>query len=199
MERARGGRVVTVSGAHGFLVTRNVIPFAHIDCDPRGYKTEQMGAPHADVRYWIASCVDPSFIDRLDKYDVSLFHMWSGDESAPILDEIEPGSWCLAGGSSVGLRAISLLYSLGYRTFDIHGMDCSFEDVTHAGPHLGKRQEVMDVWIDGRWFETSPQLVAYARQFFDLIKQYQATFRLHGDGMLQHMAKTSQKETVNHG
>jgi hypothetical protein len=44
------------------------------------------------------------------------------------------------GGSSVGMRAMNVSAALGFRRFDIHGMDCSFTNNRHAGAHTGKDQ-----------------------------------------------------------
>jgi hypothetical protein len=189
---AKDADVFSVSGAHKFLIDRGVVPYAHIDCDPREHKARQFGDPHRLVRYWLASCVHPAFLDRLEGQDVSLWHLWNGDETMPLLDELEPGEWCATGGGSVGLRALTLLYALGYRDFEIHGMDCAYlgHDTRYAGKHLGKSHHDMRVRCGDRWFDTSASLVAYAQQFF-LTRQAlkDATIRFHGDGLLQHMVR----------
>lgn len=195
---AEGADIISVSGAHAFLIERGVTPDAHIDCDPRPHKTRQMGAPHAEVNYWLASCVDPSFIDRLAGHDIALWHLWNGDPSLPLLDRIEPGEWMVLGGGSVGLRAVMLLYALGYRTIDIHAMDCSFSgaDEPYAGPHFGKPHHRMRVKSGDRWFETGAALVAYAEQFFEMLPCLKgASIRLHGDGLLQHMCRIGKENS----
>lgn len=191
-EQALGHHVISVSGAHAFLVDRGIIPYAHVDCDPRPHKTALMGRPHAGVAYWPASCVHPSYLDRLVGFDVSLWHLWNGDASAPVLDEVEPGAWALAGGGSAGLRALALLYALGYRWIDIHGMDCSQGETTHAAPHSGKPQATIDLRCGDRWFKTTGALASYAQQFFDFKRRLpDVTCRLHGDGLLQHICRIS--------
>lgn len=193
--RDRGGAVFSVSGAHKFLIDRHIIPYAHIDCDPREHKAKQFGEPHGWVEYWLASCVHPAYLDRLDGYYVSLWHLWNGDESAPLFDHLAEGEWAVTGGGSVGLRTLMLLYCLGYRDFEIHGMDCSYADgEKYAGQHFGKPHHDMRVKCGDRWFETSASLVAYAQQFFITRSvMHDATVRLHGDGLLQHMVRLQQE------
>jgi hypothetical protein len=60
-----GQDIFSVSGAHRFLIDRNIRPVAHLDCDPRAHKAEQIGEPHRDVQYWLASCVSPKYLDKL--------------------------------------------------------------------------------------------------------------------------------------
>lgn len=190
----RSSLVISVSGAHKFLIDRDIVPFAHIDCDPREHKARQFGAPSPDVFYWLASCVHPAFIDRLKGHSIALWHLWNGDESKELLDAIEPGEWLVQGGGSVGLRALMLLYCMGYRDFEIHGMDCSYADgQKYAGPHLGKPHHDLRIKCGDRWFDTGASMVAYAQQFFiTRAVMHDATIRLHGDGLLQHMVRTQQ-------
>lgn len=185
--------VFSVSAAHAFLIERGIIPFAHIECDPRAHKAVQMGEPHAAVEYWLASCVHPDMLDRTDGHPVSLWHAYNGEDTRAHIGSLEPNQRVVVGGGSVGLRALSLLYYLGYRRFVLHGMDFSFTDAgeQHAGPHAGNPMHQIPVLLNGRVFQTSPALVSYFKQFF---KQWQAMspdveFTLFGDGMLQHALK----------
>lgn len=180
----------TVSAAHRFMVERGVPPKAHMDCDPREHKARQIGAPHADVEYWLASCVHPSYLDLLGGHAVKLWHAYNGERSMEIL-EWEPDQRMVVGGGSIGVRALSLLYYLGYRTFSIHGMDCSFKDGAHyAGEHLGRPKDVIPVRVGERQFETNAAFVVYARYFLNQRRwMCGASIRLHGDGLLQTMAR----------
>lgn len=190
------GDLFTVSAAHGFMVERNAIPFAQIDCDPRPHKAAQFGTPHHGVKYWLASCIHPDYTDRLVGHSISLWHLHNGEESANNIWSIEPDAWLCVGGGSVGLRSVSLLYSQGYRHFEIHGLDCSISDdgEYHAGNHLGKKQENFRIRCGDRWFVSTLSLVDYARQFLDDLRLWPgATFRVHGNGLLAHMIATREK------
>ena len=189
-----GSDIFTVSNAHDFLIGKGVTPAVHMDCDPRPHKCA-MVTPIRACKYWIASCVDPSYIDHINGHDVTLWHLHNGPETqaAFFADEIfEPGEWLVIGGGSIGLRAISVLYSQGYRTIAIHGMDCSYGDQSHVAPHTGKTREALNIRCGDRWFRTNLSLVDYARQFNDDMRLWpNAKILLHGDGLLQHMNKES--------
>lgn len=190
--------IVTVSGSHQFLIERDLIPDIHIDSDPRRRKAEQFGYPHKAVKYWMASCVDPYYLEILNGCNVTLWHNHNGYESERFTWELEPDAWLLVGGGSVGLRAVSLLYSQGYRNFEIHGMDCSFrgtkeQNEQHAGPHLApKPKAMMEVVCNGRKFISNPSFIDYARQFLDDQRLWPgARFVFHGDGLLQEMVRVA--------
>lgn len=191
--------VVCVGSSHKMLVDAGIIPYACIDCDPRQRNVDQLGEPHPWVRYWLASCVDPSYTAKLAEFDVSLWHIHNGSASEEFVWSIEPDAWLLIGGGSVGLRSISLLYAMGYRSFDIHGMDSSYsDDVEHAGTHLApprKPDQILRVQCNDRWFTTNLSLADYARQFLDDQRLWEgAVFRIHGDGLLQEMCKSAAQQ-----
>lgn len=187
---ASKGDVVTVSAAHEFMITRGIVPVFHVDSDPRPHKAKHIRRAQTATKYRLASCVHPDLIDRLDGYDLALWHALSGDEYDDRLEEIEPDTWGVAGGSNVGLRAIVLMYMLGYRAFDIHGMDCSFTDggsTQWAGQHAGRTKAILPSLCNG--FHTSALMVEYAREFFQTkARMPDAQFTLHGRGLLQAMA-----------
>ena len=185
--------IYCVGAAHDFLIERGVIPYASIDCDPRARIVDQI-TPHRSVRYWLASCVDPSYLRKLRDNDVALFHLHNGPASADFVWELEPEAWLLVGGGSVGLRTISLLYARGYRHFSIHGMDSSYADENqYAGEHVPQKpKDILNVRCGEKWFRTNPSLVDYARQFLQDLRLWEgSSFEFHGEGLLQEMVKCS--------
>lgn len=172
---------------------------AHLDADPREHKALQIGECDTRVEYWLASCIHPTFIDKCDAAGatVKLWHAYNGQESLETLAlKSERRQRMIMGGGSIGLRALSLIYYLGYHDIVIHGMDCSYgvDGADHAAEHLGKKYAPTDVYIGGRSFLTTPALITYARYF---VKQMQwmpgTSVQLRGDGLLRHQWELSQK------
>ncbi len=192
---ANGQRtLVSVSGAHDFLIKEGIIPHFHIECDPRPHKTDNLTLPDKRVKYYIGSSCHPSFFDRLADQDVILWHVSESSHNMKLVDDCgEKVETIVSGGGSVGLRAIPFLHHLGYREMHVFGMDCSFEDEGEkqwAGPHAGKKQDITTADAGGRIFVTSPTLLAYAGHFFDILKRLpdiHAT--VWGDGLLPHMCR----------
>lgn len=186
-----GVDIATVSIAHKFMTDMNCCPDIHIDADPRAHKAGQIGEPQERVEYWLASCIHPDYLDKLEGYKVKLWHAYNGEESR-VATEWEPRQRMIVGGGSVGLRALSVLYYVGYRKFVVHGLDGSHsqESDQYAAPHHGPLKQEIEVRVGTRWFKTSPPLMVYSRYFFKQIEcMKDADIQLRGDGMLQHMLK----------
>lgn len=198
-EAARGDCVViSVSGAHDFLIANGITPDYHVECDPRPHKADNIERAVAGVQYLIGSSVHPVLIDKLlaGNADVRLWHVSTPEHAARLIEELnEPGNTVISGGGSVGLRSVPLFYAMGFRDFSIYGMDCSFETeageiVQWAGKHAGKRQDACEVSCGDRLFISSPILLTYATSFFEMIQRTSdITYRLYGDGLLQSMCR----------
>ena len=68
----------TVSGAHDFLLARNVVPHYHTDIEWRDHKVKFIHQLHPEVHYVIASTVDEAYLTRFTTEHVSLVHVDSG-------------------------------------------------------------------------------------------------------------------------
>lgn len=189
------GPVMTVSGAHDFLQGKGVIPDWHVDCDPRPHKAE-MVTPNGQTRYLMASVCHPDWWAKLKGRKVTLWHLINGDDLQTVAwvyhhDPKGHGS-LIGGGSTVGMRAMNVAAALGFRRFDIYGMDGSYTDDLHAGPHGGKRQQESLVRVGSRQFKTTPQLLQSAREMEDFLQTYDAEVTFHGDGLIQEMSRAIQ-------
>lgn len=191
--------IFTVSGAHDFLISKGVIPDAHVEVETREHKATLI-TPHREVQYLLASCVHPALFAKLAGHDVWLWHTLGTTKENAEMRRRSTAGWLGTGGSVVGLRAVSLGHALGYRRpAEIHGMDCSYrEEAQHAGPH--PRPETMMFKLEnefGTWI-TSGQLLVAAREFLRIVET-DFSCRLHGDGLLQAMTKHLGIVRVTHG
>lgn len=191
-ELMRGQDVLSVSGAHDLLIGHGIAPKWHAECDPR-VERAKFGTPDSRVQYLIASCCHPELFEKLKGFDVRLWHNYDGDTYNELAVKI--GGFQVQAGSQVGLSACVLGYALGYRTFEIHGMDCSYRgEARHGGAHPGKAQKRMTVKIGdpitGETFDTSGQMISAAREFINLrLRMPGCKFTVHGTGLLQSMLK----------
>jgi len=193
--------IVSVSGSHDFLIDRGIIPDFHVECDPRPHKANNIAKGHPNVDYLLGSMVHPVLMDKLQGQNITLWHP-SGEFNGQIKDDLEPDALFVGGGSNVGLRSLVLFYVLGYRSFSIYGMDCSFTDDGQmwAGAHAQKANPIdhgkIETLCDGRRFITAPLYIAYANGFFDSVKVMpDAEFRVFGDSLLKAMAGQIYKQT----
>jgi Protein of unknown function DUF115. len=188
----KGLPILSVSGAHDFLVSRDLIPTFHVEIDPRAHKPKMLKHPQFMTRYLMASVCHPDFWDVLQGFDVNLWHLINGPETVNWIANHHPaGMNCMIGGGvTVGQRALNVSAALGYRRFHIFGMDCSFGDERHAGPHTNETQPVMQVEHAGRLFRTTPGLWQAAQEMADFLLTVDAEVEFYGDGLLQEVAHT---------
>ena len=183
--------VLTVSGAHRFLIERGIIPTWHSEVDTRPHKVEAMGAPHLDVKYLVGSSASPKLLDHLQGFNVTLFHPLS--KNSDIIREIPRDEWAVAGGGSVGNKALVIARMLGFREIHVFGFDSSLKDGTaHAAGHPNPphASHLSPCVVAGQTFQTTKPLLAYAQAALRIVnKVSDAQFTFHGTGLLQTMAQ----------
>lgn len=186
--QALTGVVVTVNGSLGFLKDRGVTPWGCGVMDPG----RQMAGivPRVDgVHYFLASVCDPTLFDHLAGMKVGMWHPGGAPGLRELLSETRGGNWTMvSGGSTMGLRWLSLGYTLGFRHFEFHGLDSSYRGgATHAYPdHTDGADHLI---IDG--YHTKLAFVRQVSDFFAVIDYFMGpevdpiTIEMHGDGWLQ--------------
>jgi len=184
--------IVTVSGAHDYLVRRGIVPDFHVDCDPREHKARMLQNPQAKTIYLMATVCHPKYWEVLKGRKVRLWHLINGDDLETVAwvmqNHPEGANSMIGGGSSVGQRAMNVMAALGYRRFNIHGMDCSFTTDRHAGAHLGKEQAKIMVKAGNRVFQTTRQMLQAAIEMEQFITTQDAEIAFFGDGLMQETA-----------
>lgn len=184
--------IVTVSGAHDYLVRRGIVPDFHVDCDPREHKARMLQNPQDKTTYLMATVCHPKYWEVLKGRKVRLWHLINGDDLETVAwvmqNHPEGANSMIGGGSSVGQRAMNVMAALGYRRFNIHGMDCSFTTDRHAGAHLGKEQAKIFVKAGNRVFQTTRQMLQAAIEMEQFITTQDAEIAFFGDGLMQETA-----------
>lgn len=193
--------LITVSGAHKFLLDRGIIPegrsWWHVEVDPREHKIPLLGTPQPGITYLPASCCHPKYYDHLAAHGatVQMWHVFdAAEEAARILPR---GEWAITGGSNVGLRAMTIARFFGYLDQHIFGMDgCEGAEVgkKHAAAHPlqdGTGHSLCEYPEgSGKMWRTTPGMLESARQTWhelDMMGDVTATF--YGHGLVQEMWK----------
>lgn len=182
--------IVATSGAYDFLLSKGLIADYYIAMDPRPSVVDLIEYPQHKTRYLLASCCHPRFWEKLRGFNVTLWHLLPKEAERTLgwVAEHHPEGRdsCIGGGSTVGHRALNVMGSLGYRRFDVFGLDCSFsgEDL-HAGPHNGQKQNPIRVTVGGRPFWTTPQFYQSARELQEFLQTADVETTVHGVGLLQ--------------
>lgn len=180
--------ILSTSGAHDFLIARGVVPDFHVDVDPRPHKVAHVLTPHRDVQYLMASVCHPFTWAVLRGFNVRIFHVVSGANTYAWLQLHDPRSLLIVGGSSVGLAALHVGGVLGYRHFEVHGMDGCFRGATrHAGDHFGHTHPPISWTARGRTWQTSKIMQNSNVELLNMLRNFPFFVVLHGDGLMQDM------------
>lgn len=181
--QAIGTPIVAVKDAHDWLIGKGVIPDFALAIDPQEHRWNCFKAKHPDVQYMIASQCHAAMFDHLEGHKVTIWHPYI------MKGQKRPrGRMTIGGGTTSGLRAISLFYVLGYRHFALFGFDSCLKGGMLRVNGDAPKQEVNEVRIepDGEAFYCTPSMALQAQHFqnhYDWMPD--ATFYPFGDGLIQ--------------
>jgi hypothetical protein len=183
------GPVMTTSGSHDFLLERGIVPTYHVETDPRRRKTRFLERSHPSVTYLLNSQCHPRAFELLRARRVVLWHGFTDDDAdrqIELVESLEPGTRLMAGGTNVGMRALSVARELGFTGFECHGFDCCYFGAKQwAGEHYTAAHRTVQVEVEGALFETSDLMMQSTDDFFNAMRMMPGCrFRVHGDGLL---------------
>jgi len=149
-------KIICVKHSYPTLINNGIIPWACIVLDPRpitGVSTH--GIVRKDLfkkvekktKFFVASMTDPSVTEYLiDKgAEIHGWHAFTESLRDPIeknkkmvdnsvtLDPdigIPPGATLITGGTCAAMRSLGIFHTMGFRSFDLFGFDCSMEEPT---------------------------------------------------------------------
>lgn len=176
------GVVCAVNGSLSCLLERGVKPWAAGAMDARAHMADIIEA-RPGIVYFLASTCHPSLFDKIIKAGCTVF-LWhpSGTQATDGLTRI-------GGGSTMGLRWPALGHFMGFRSFDMHGLDSSFRGGrTHAYPDYRDGRESLELM----GYRTSINFIEQIKDWVEMNAAYagyppedRVAFRLFGDGLLQ--------------
>lgn len=201
-----GAKVVTVNGAYRWCLERNIRPSAQIVLDARRDNARFVDPPVPQCRYLVASQCHPETWAKVDgREDVWIWHSTAGDNDTlkPILDAYYRQHWVpVPGGTTVIMRALSLLRTTGFVRFDLFGVDSCFLGGAHhayAQPE-NDHDRVVPVRVHptghpelARTFHCAPWHIQQLTCFLQTIRinGHQFVLNVHGDGLLAYALRSS--------
>lgn len=196
--------ILSMSGATRFLADRGIIADYHVDMDPRAHKAKHLTPPIPGVHYLMASVCPPETWELLRDQRVTLWHTYSGTDSEGlttyswVAKHDRPGEFVLRGGTTIGLTALHLGGLLGYRHFEVYGMDGSCAAVAdgdsqrqrHAGVHYGTNQSDTFTWdAERRTYHTTQIMANAVAETINTISRFPIFCVFHGDGLTQALVR----------
>ena len=190
-----GGHICAVNESHDWLVKNGIEPDMVVYTEVSPWPVSLFNEKTEETNYYISSSADGSVFDALKDRRVTVWHAWHGIGEEDVV-RANGGGAIVYGGVTPALRAIHLGVVLGYRRFDLFGMESSYETISHVG-QAGEREgwetdPTLEIWCSGRMFKTKPYLASQADDFGKIVKRYGSliSFKVHGDGLLPHLFKT---------
>jgi hypothetical protein len=194
-----GAKVVTVNGAYQWCLDHNIRPSAQIVLDARAGNARFVDPVVPQCRYLLASqCAPETWAAVEGRPDVWIWHAVAGDNptAKPVLDEYYRGMWMATpGGTTVIIRAITVLRALGFLRFDLFGVDSCYMGRQHHAYEQPEndtdRAYPFVVYPTGhpemaRTFHCAPWHAKQLECFLQTVRLngHQFLLNIHGDGLL---------------
>jgi hypothetical protein len=144
--------------------------------------------------YLVASQCAPELFDRLGCRNITLWHVNMPGMADLLKDEKARVTYLIGGGTTVGMNALALAVSRGYRQIHLYGFDSSYRDGEHhAYPQALNDKDIRsDVLYGDKGYVCAPWMVGQAQEFMELAPAYEAdgvTITVHGTGLLPDIAR----------
>ena len=194
-EMAKTSKIVAIKDAHDWLISQSVIPDYALAIDPQEHRIS-FHTPHKAVEYMIASQCHKAMFDNLEGHNVTIWHPYvmKGQDRPK-------NTMLIGGGTTSGLRAISLFYVLGYRQFGLFGFDsCNDGDklrVNGSGLKPGDQLTEIRIEQNGETFYCNASMALQAEHFqtyYDYLPD--AQFYGFGHGLIQAIIKKREQNAV---
>jgi uncharacterized Rossmann fold enzyme len=173
------GVIVSVNGTHDYLLNKGVKPDYFILTDPREHNARFVHKPRRDVIYLIAAHCDPKVFDALTGFDCRLWFPLDYELPVPV---------SVGGGSTVGLRAINVGFTLGYPDIHLWGFDGCVKEHHHAYPQPENDDEPTEVVeYRGKKFKMTEWMIHQAANFDEMMRKHSLNITVHTNGVIKHI------------
>jgi len=193
------GDILACNAACQFLLERGVTPtyMMCFDADPLVMEFFTPETLRQEITYLIASRCPPEAFQVLKENGCKIY-MWHANGDRNIEEIMQQngliGEPMINGGTAAVTRSMYVAPALGYKELHIFGGDSSF---ANGDTHIRKsttEEKRVPIRCAGRIFETAPWMTVQIEDFKilapDLRDNYGIRIVMHGDGMMQHVAKT---------
>jgi uncharacterized Rossmann fold enzyme len=141
--KQKGHIIIAVKSAHDFLIEKGVVPHIALGVDPQAKIKAAFSRKRKEVTYFLASQVHPEVFDYLSDQRVILWHLFTGKEKEK---ELLKNKLKVGGGSTSGMRAMTVAYLMGFRKLHLYGYDsCIRTDLLKV---TGEKVKGIEEWMD---------------------------------------------------
>jgi uncharacterized Rossmann fold enzyme len=141
--KQKGHLIIAVKSAHDFLIEKGVVPHIALGVDPQAKIKSAFSRKRKEVTYFLASQVHPEVFDYLSDQRVVLWHLFTGKEKEK---ELLKNKLKVGGGSTSGMRGLTVAYLMGFRKLHLYGYDsCIRTDLLKV---TGEKVKGIEEWMD---------------------------------------------------
>lgn len=200
--KAQGHMVCAIKSAHDFLIEHGIRPDMALAVDPQQKIADLYRKPGYGIRYFMATQCHPDVFDALKGYKVITWNVFTKAVHEYWMKRLKKknkiGSlFFVNGGSTSGLRAIGLVWVMGYRKFHLFGYDSclktpegdfTLEQMADADLKIGgvkNKKEIMVVDADERRFYCDPAMALQANEFLPQTEHMKdIRVKAYGNGLI---------------
>lgn len=199
-ERRNGRPICAVKGTHDWLIENGIEPDLFVSLEPRQRPFKQTSER---TTYLVASRCPPELFDQLKDRNVIVWHAAASKPSDALIPDNKQVEWdelnltdeCLpwkgrfgvGGGTTSGLRAITLGFLLGFRKFILYGFDSCLAPDKHTKRFTGENTgtaKIVDVIVGGKRFWCNGSLAQQALEFQEMYKMPNISIEAKGNGLI---------------
>lgn len=198
-----GNLIVAIKGAHDWLIERGIIPDLALAVDPLPRIADLYRKPRYECTYFIASQCHPAVFNALRDHRVVVWNVYTKSAQTYWSDyfkrkKITDPLYFVGGGSTSGLRGLSLLYMLGYRKLHLFGFDSCLKDglLKITGERNQSQTEVVVV-ADGVPFKCDGAMSCQAGEFELQTKSMPGLWmKCYGEGLIPHISRQMARKGI---
>lgn len=195
--KRKGQLVVAIKGCHDLLIQNGIKPDWCIMLDPQEKILNCVTKNQDGIIYMLASQCHPKVFDELQKEKryVVIWHALSNIGEEKLLENRA----LIGGGTTTGLRALNMVYTMGYRKVHLYGYDSNviehegktYKRVNvHTEGGLDQPGKIIDVWVGGNRFWANPAMAAQANEFQQAMAVLKGLkVNVHGDSLIREIWK----------
>lgn len=191
--------IMALNGAYPFLTERGITPDYFMLLDARPDNISFLRDPRKATIHYLAAQCHPDIFDALDSF-AKVLYLTTVPYAKEVTEGIDKPKLLVSGVvGTVGVKAISLAYILGYRELHLYGYDSSYEDYHHAYPQpLNDASTVMEVAIEpgGKLYRCSPSMAQQAKELTSRLGEMSRLgldINIHGYGLLPDLVAHAMK------
>jgi uncharacterized Rossmann fold enzyme len=192
-----GAKVYATNNTYRYLAENGIHADAHIMLDARWGNLEFV--PEVKCEKYYASQCHPAVLKAAGD-DLICWHAAMTCYQG-LIERNHPDAISLGGGTTVGMKALSLAYLLGHRHLRLFGFDSCYRESHHAYPQkLNDGEKILDVTVAGEKFQCAPWMITQSEEFKDIapvLVGCGCVLRVYGEGLIPHLASLMKPRDVD--